>query len=97
MRPFKMFFGIAIAVMLFLFVARIALIAFVVAAVMTVMYAAFKGLKSMAGYDRGRAYYAGRHFGQERSPFGGEAVEPLFHDIRRERPSDGGMRYVETM
>lgn len=99
MRPFKMFFGIAIAVMLFLFVARVALVAFVFAAIATVIFAAIKGLKNMAGgYERGPGYYARRYDQAGMSPFRNNAVEPLFHDFQDERrPSTGsGTRYVET-
>jgi hypothetical protein len=93
-----MFFGIAIAVMLFLFVARIALIAFVFAAIMTVIYAAFKGLKNMMGSERGPGYYTRQFDRAGMSPTRNNAVEPLFYGYQPGyRPkSDSETRYVET-
>lgn len=97
-RPFKMFFGIAIGVMIFFFIARVALVALVFAAVATAVYAAFRGLKRFAAYNE----YEGNHRARQRR--GPEmnrnrrGVEPLFHDYTpaSERSYNDNTRYVET-
>jgi hypothetical protein len=88
MRNFRMFFVLAIGVMLFLFVARIAIVAFIVAGVLSILYAVFRRLRDFISYDRfGRPYHQraarhGRYHGRREGP------ESFFHGFaERGRPS----------
>ena len=57
MRPFKMFFGLSLAVLLFFFVARFLIIAFIVATVLSIGYAIFRRVRDFITYDRFGEYY----------------------------------------
>ena len=81
MRPFKMFFGLAIGIMLFLFLARIVFIAFIAAAVMSIVYAIYRRLKDFITYDRfGEYYMQGYHKESRLNSNWKNEVEPLFYD-----------------
>lgn len=88
MRTFRMFFGIALAAIVILFVARIAVWAFLIAAVMSITYAVFRRIKDFIIYDRfEREYipayeqqYVRGHFQNESRPFFNETIS------RQERP-----------
>ena len=83
--------------MIFFFIARVALIAIVFAAIMTVAYGAFKGIKNMFSYDRnGEAYYTRRHEGMGMGNYHSKGVEPLFDEYPAGRMRGNGTRYVET-
>jgi hypothetical protein len=78
MRPFKMFFGMAVAVILFLFVARIVLVAFVIAAALSIMYAVYRRLKDFMTYDKfGNNYMSSKAHPRMNHNWQNE-VEPLF-------------------
>ena len=80
MRPFKVFFGIAIAILLFFFVVRIAIMAFVIAAIMSIVYAVFRRIKDYISYDRyGDPYIPEYRYARMSSPMRNK-VEPLFHN-----------------
>ena len=88
MRPFKMFFGIAVGVILFLFVARIAIMAFIIAGIMSIVYAIYRRLKDFITYDRYGEYYI-PEYQPQRSMYRLESgVEPLVyeHHPRYRRP-----------
>ena len=96
-RPFKMFFGIAIGIMVLLFVARIALVAFIAAAIMTAVYAVFRKLRDFSPYGRqDEAYYTRRHNGMGMGNYHSKGVEPLFHDYPAGRMPSNDTRYVEA-
>ncbi|MFK7969020.1 MAG: hypothetical protein AB8F95_01575 [Bacteroidia bacterium] len=98
MRNFKMFFGVAIGIMVFLFVARIAFVALIAAAVMTIGYAIFRKAKSFMAYGQHRSGYDPHGYYDARmSGAYNRTAEPLFHDIQsRRRQPVGDVRYVET-
>lgn len=94
MRPFKMFFGIAVAVILFSFVIRVAFAAFVIAAVMSIIYAVFRRLKDFVTYDRyGEPYISHRQYQprMERQTY--QEVEPLFYEQPQQMRNT---RFIET-
>lgn len=99
MRPFKMFFGLAIAIMLFFFVAKVVVVAFIAAAVMSIIYAVFRRIKDFITYDRYGEYYIKRydhHSGLQ--PRWKSHVEPLFHGQHRNYyTQDRDIQYIETV
>lgn len=84
MRPFKMFFGISIAVILFMFIARIAIVAFIVAGIMSIVYAIYRRMKDFITYDRfGEPYMKRAYHRQPRMEHNWNwqnRVEPLFNE-----------------
>ena len=79
-----MFFGIAVAVILFSFVIRVAFAAFIIAAVMSIIYAVFRRIKDFVTYDKyGEPYIPRRRYQEYHRPqlqrqF--NEVEPLFYN-----------------
>ncbi len=82
MRPFKMFFGITVGIILFLFVARIVFVAFIVAAVMSVIYAVYRRLRDFITYDRYGEYYIPKYNRRHLNYSQNNEVEPLFYGSR---------------
>ena len=80
MKPFKMFFGLTVAVILFLFVARIALFAFFIAAVLSIVYAVFRRLKDFITYDRYGDPYISEYKNTRYTNQWKDQVEPLFEE-----------------
>lgn len=99
MKPFKMFFGLAIALVLFFFVAKIMFIAFVVAAAASIMYAVFSRLKhyfTNGSYDN--SYVGTSPQDSQMSYSQHNGVEPLFQEkfIRR-NPKITNVQYVDVI
>jgi hypothetical protein len=90
MRPFKMFFGMAVGVILFFFVARIVFVAFLIAAAMSIIYAVYRRLKDFVTYDRFGNNYMGRNAHYRTNQNWQNEVEPLFveHASRVRRPTN---------
>jgi hypothetical protein len=83
MRPFKMFFGMSLAIMLFFFVAKFFVFAFIAAAIMSVIYAVFRRLKDFITYDRfGEYYVKGYDSNYRLNSNWDQEAEPLFHGSR---------------
>jgi len=79
MRPFKMFFGLTIAIMLFFFVAKFFLFAFIVAGVMSIVFAIFRRIKDFVTYDRyGESYIKRYEHNPNLAYERDNVVEPLF-------------------
>ncbi len=88
MRPFKMFFVTAMAVLFFLFIARMAFVAFIAAAVMSIIYAVYRRLKDFITYDRfGEPYISRRYHHQRLNRKWSHEVEPLFYGSTPKRRS----------
>lgn len=86
MRPFKMFFGIAVAIIVFSFLIRVAFSAFIIAAVLSIVYAVFRRVKDFVTYDRYGEPYIPKHRYQSRmSRQAYQEVEPLFYDNQPQR------------
>jgi len=80
MRPFKMFFGLSLAIMLFFFVARFFVFAFIAATIMSIVYAVFRRLKDFINYDRyGKPYLRRYEARQNIMSNWNNEVEPLFY------------------
>jgi hypothetical protein len=102
MRPFRFFFGLAIAVILLFFLVRILFVAFIAAAVLSILYMIIKKIvtfisqEDYPSFNRGPAnrspfYHRKREFEVEND------VEPLFHDsYNRSGESLRKIRLVET-
>ena len=96
MRPFRMFFGIAIAVILFSFVIRVAFAALVIAAVMSIIYAVFRRVKDFVTYDRyGEPYISERQYQPRMQRQTYQEVEPLFYE-QAQRQARNDTRFIET-
>ena len=80
MRPFKMFFGIAIAAILFFFVARVLIFAFIIAAIMSIVYAVFRRIRDFITYDRYGEYYIPKYQTARVRGYGYNDVEPLINE-----------------
>lgn len=83
MRPFKMFFGLAIGIIFFVFIARIVFVAFIAAAVMSIIYAVYRRVKDFITYDRyGEPYIKRYHYRyqQRLNRSVNNGVEPLFYE-----------------
>lgn len=91
-----MFFGIAVAVILFSFAIRVAFTAFIIAAVMSIIYAVFRRLKDFVTYDRYGEPYMQQHQYQprmQRQTY--QDVEPLFYETTQ-RQQVRQTRFIET-
>jgi len=75
-----MFFGIAIAAILFLFVARVVIFAFIIAAVMSILYAVYRRVKDFITYDRFGEYYIPEYRTSRIRRYPNNEVEPLFNE-----------------
>lgn len=96
MRPFKMFFGIAIAIIIFSFLIRVAFAAFVFAAVMSIIYAIFRRVKDFVTYDRyGEPYMKRQQFRPRMQRQAYQEVEPLFYEQAQPRTMKNKAQFVE--
>jgi hypothetical protein len=98
MRPFKFFFGLSLAVVVFFFLLRFVVFAFIVAAIMSIVYAVFRRMKDFITYDRYGQPYFDRYrehprFNQYQEK---ELVEPLFYEKNyNSRPmAIGDVRFI---
>ena len=82
MRPFKMFFGLSIAIILFMFVAKVAFVAFIAAGIMSIVYAIYRRVKDFVTYDRyGEPYMQRAYSHQAKMGYNSQnRVEPLFNE-----------------
>ena len=75
-----MFFGFSLAVLLFFFVARFLIIAFIGATVLSIGYAIFRRVRDFITYDRfGEHYINGYETAPGITSGWGNEVEPLFY------------------
>ena len=97
MRPFRMFFGLAIGLVLIFFLARVFLFAFVIAAVMSIIYAVFRRIKDFITYDRYGEPYIPEYRQQTANSYNTEdEIEPLFYnDPYRSRERINNIQFVE--
>jgi len=85
MRPFKLFFGLSVGIILFLFVARVAIMAFIIAGIMSIVYALYRRIKDFVTYDRYGNHYI-PDYRTDRADYRlDHAVEPLFYEDRYQR------------
>lgn len=87
MRPFRFFFGISLAVFVFFFLLRFVVVAFIAAAVLSIVYAIFRRMKDFINYDRfGKPYFdPDREHPQFQRYAEEDFVEPLFYESKRQR------------
>lgn len=99
MKPFKMFFGLSIAFMLFFFVARIAIVAFIAAAVMSIIYAVFRRVKDFVTYDSyGEPYMKRQQFDANLQTNWNQQIEPLFHAAPgKYRSQSQPVKYIQAI
>ena len=93
-----MFFGIAVGLILFFFIARVAIFAFILAAIMSIVYAIFRRVKDFITYDRYGRYYI-PEYRRERLPYyERNGVEPLFHEsYASRRKRIGRIEFIDAM
>lgn len=98
MRPFKMFFGIAIAIIVFGFVIRVAFAAFMIAAVMSIVYAIYRRVKDFVTYDRyGEPYFSKHQYQPRMQAQAYQKVEPLFYSNQpQHQHARKNTRIIET-
>lgn len=97
MRPFKMFFGIAIAIIVFSFVIRVAFSAFIIAAVMSIIYAIYRRVKDFVTYDKyGEHYMKAPQYQPRMQRQAYNEIEPLFFDNQPQRQAVRNERFIET-
>jgi len=72
-----MFFGIAVVAILFLFVARVAIFAFIIAAIMSITYAVFRRVKDFITYDRFGNHYIPEYQPARLRSHSRNEIEPL--------------------
>jgi len=79
MTPFKKFFVMAIGIMLLFFVAKVVFMAFVAAAMMSILYAVYRRVRDFITYDRYGKSYIPEY--DNRGLYGNwnRGVEPLFY------------------
>lgn len=99
MKPFKMFFGLSIAFMLFFFVAKIAIVAFIAAAIMSVIYAVFRRLKDFVTYDSyGEPYMRRQRFDSTLPANWNQKIEPLFYTAAtKQHHRIQATKYIQTI
>ncbi len=98
MKPFKMFFGMAIGIILLFFVARVIVFAFILAAVMSIGYTVYRRLKDFINYDRfGEKYFPEYHSNSRLNSGWRKPVEPLFYSKTPESSTrNNHIRYIKT-
>ncbi len=98
MKPFKMFFGLAIAVMLFSFMAKIVFVAFIAASIMSIVYAIYRRVKDFITYDSyGEQYSKGYHRSRTNRHWD-TAVDPIFQQtISREFSTKHAPNFVKIV
>jgi hypothetical protein len=92
-----MFFGIAIAIIVFGFVIRVAFSAFIIAAVMSIIYAIYRRVKDFITYDRYGEYYIQKQ--EYRPKMQGQTyqeVEPLFYEQAQRQTMKSKAQFVEV-
>jgi len=93
-----MFFGIAIGAILLLFVARVAIFAFVIAAIMSITYAVFRRVKDFITYDRYGEYYIPEYKTARISHHRNNGVEPLFNEpISRQPRTIKNIQFIDAI
>lgn len=93
-----MFFGIALIAILFLFVARVVIFAFIVAAVMSILYAVFRRVKDFITYDRYGEYYIPKYKVSRISNHQYNDVEPLFQEpFTRQRRPIKNIQFIDAL
>ena len=93
-----MFFGISVAVILFLFVARVALFAFFIAAVLSIGYAVFRRLKDFITYDRFGKHYIPEYQNTQYRNQWNDRVEPLFEEPNMGRRQEArNIQFIEAI
>lgn len=99
MKPFKIFFGLAIGIMLFLFVAKIFFFAFISAAIMSIIYAVFRRVKNFITYDQNEEYYINRYNYNPRFQNNlNDEVEPLFFETSTNRQRNiNNIQFIEAI
>lgn len=98
MKPFKMFFGIALGAILLLFVARVAILAFIIAGVMSIVYAVFRRVKDFITYDRFGEYYIPEYRTARIRSHRSNGIEPLFNEpISRQKGTIRNIQIIEAI
>ncbi len=97
MRPFKIFFGLSLAIMLFFFVAKFFVFAFIAASIMSIVFAVFRRLKDFITYDRfGERYIKGYDQHPRFAYQYNNEVEPLFYgSAARQRNGNEAIHFVD--
>ena len=91
-----MFFGIAIAIIVFGFVIRVAFAAFIIAAVMSIIYAIYRRVKDFVTYDRyGKPYIKERQYQPRVQGQAYHEVEPLFYEQAQHQSMKTKAQFVE--
>lgn len=81
MKPFKMFFALAIGIIIFSFLAKVVFMAFIAAVIMSIVYATYRRIKDFITYDQyGEYYMKGYDNSNRRSEWNNSRVEPLFQE-----------------
>ena len=99
MKPFKLFFGLSIGIILFLFVARVIFIAFIAAALLSIAYAIFRRVKDFITYDR----YGDLYLPKYEQSIGinknwKRPVEPLFQEMNiSNRGPLGRVHFIDAL
>lgn len=93
-----MFFGIAIATIIFLFVARVAIFAFIIAAIMSIVYAVYRRVKDFITYDRFGEYYIPEYKTSRIGNQWNQEVEPLFNEhISGQRRPIRNIQFIDAI
>lgn len=96
MRNFRMFFGVAIGVMLLLFMARVAIVAFIIAAIMSIGYAVFRRIKDFISYDRqGEPYHRG-YSHTRMNNYRNHGMESFYNEFYKNPTSNHTVQVVEV-
>lgn len=96
MRNFRMFFGIAVGVILLLFVARIAIVAFIVAAILSLVYAVYRRIRDFITYDRyGQPYHRGGFRHARMDSFRNHGMESFYNEWNRRGTTSQPIQVVE--
>ncbi|HEB61591.1 MAG TPA: hypothetical protein ENI82_00420 [Bacteroidetes bacterium] len=99
MKTFRIFFGLSIGIILFLFVAKIFFFAFVAAAIMSIIYAVFSRVKRLITYGQNGEHYMQRHnFNPGYINNRNDEVEPLFVDnMSGSRRTINNIKFIEAI
>ena len=93
-----MFFGISVGLIIFFFIARVAIFAFIIAGIMSIAYAIYRRLKDFITYDRYGEYYIPKYRYADTKYELNSGVEPLFHEthMRQRRPVKN-IQFIDTL
>ena len=94
-RPFKFFFGVALGLIVFFFVAKVFIAAFIAAAIMSIIYFVFQKVRNAFAYEQ-PAYEYDEYVSNREFMYRPNRGEPLYQEYHPYYTSSN-RRYIEVL